>query len=73
MRRYPVTLLFILVLVFILLYLVVFRSYKKEPFTPKIKQTYRPYFRGARMHYDTFKNYVTTDNVILKLKKWNIY
>jgi hypothetical protein len=44
-----------------------------DTFTPKIKQTYRPYFRRARIQYDTFINYFTNDNIILKLKKWNIY
>ena len=36
---------------------------KKEAFTPKINQAYRPYFRRARIHYDTFMNYFTKDNV----------
>jgi|688.fasta_scaffold1561627_1 hypothetical protein len=45
----------------------------QDAFTPKINQAYRPYYRGARIHYDTFMNYFTKDNIILKLKKWNVY
>jgi hypothetical protein len=63
----------IFLLIIILIIALINYYSKKEAFTPKINQAYRPYFRRARIHYDTFMNYFTKDNVIVKLKKWNIY
>lgn len=44
-----------------------------EAFTPKIKQNYRPYIRKARKHYESFVGIFNPENVILKLKKMNVY
>ena len=70
--RYLTIILFLL-LFFYALTVGVRNNNNADAFTPKINQTYRPYFRRARIHYDAFINYFTNDNIILKLKKWNVY
>lgn len=44
-----------------------------EGFTPKIKSIYRPYIRNLNQKYDNFLDNYNTENIIIKLKKWNIY
>jgi hypothetical protein len=44
-----------------------------ENFTPKINSLYRPHIRNMRLKYDHFANNYSTDFIINKLKRMNIY
>jgi predicted RND superfamily exporter protein len=62
----------ILLVILFSIYIVSFPN-NKEQFTPKINAFYRPYVRHVRNNYDYFMNQVTTERIINKLRKWNIY
>ena len=62
-------------LIFLLIFLYIINYTKKEAFTPKIKQFYRPYIRKFNGHYESFVSSVTNiPNIIIKqLKKINLW
>ena len=64
-----------LFLFFTLVWLVVLFTiqHRKESFTPRINQLYRPYFRHVRKYYESFTTYFSKDSIMNKLRKLNIY
>lgn len=65
------------IIIIIILAAMYFYTYKnkntQEGFIPKINGLCRPHLRNMRINYETFTNNYSSDYIINKLKKMNIY
>ena len=63
----------IIILLWIIYFIQNYIESQNEGFTPKIRSFYRPYVRHINQKYESFVSNYSSNFIINKLRKWNIY